>query len=218
MKRLFLCSALIIIASSAEAAAPLLDQAFERYGGFGGGLGQGQTFVVGMTGRLVRVEVPLLPEPDLDALTTLKLSIVRPHNHIPRAFPEDILTSALATFPTPELELLPDPYSFPGWPLFQWVPFELSPINVAVGDELALVLSSLQSEMIDHKWAAAFPGAYPFGKGYQGFSTDVERTIDMGGDFLFRTYVLPIPEPATASMLIISLACCRVIARSFRTY
>src|SRR5688500_14164174 len=64
MKRFFLCCLAMTYATTATGTSAVLDQAYETYGGFVGGDSRGysaQTFVVGQTGKLVKVELALFP-------------------------------------------------------------------------------------------------------------------------------------------------------------
>jgi hypothetical protein len=169
-------------------------------------LAAAQTFVVGKSGRLVRVDLALSPE-DANVLATAHVEIVRTINDLPRSLPEDVLTSSTASFPNAAFE---DVSGAPS--IFSWAPFDLPPINVAVGDELAIVVSSGVPH--GHQWAAAFPGSYSPGEGFWGPPSDMSHTLNFDvRDYLFRTYVIPIPEPSALAIAAIGVFASSLIRR-----
>lgn len=200
---------LFTLVSVSSASPYVLDQAYEDYGGYGSvseRWRQGQTFVAGVTGKLVRVEVAVRPGDirDLQSSAEATLEITRTFNHIPRALPEDVFSSATAGFPDARFERVDD-----GQPSFVhpflWVPFNLAPIEVTTGDELAIVMSST----VPHgfQWSQDFPGSYAAGEGYTGPPSNMEHPLRyQEHDYLFRTYVIPVPEPATLALGALSLA------------
>ena len=83
-----------------------------------------------------------------------------------------------------------------GFPYMIREPFDLPPIDVAIGDELAVVMSPRVSH--GYQWAAAFPGSYHAGEGYTGPPSELaHRHWHDEHDYLFRTYVIPVLEPSS---------------------
>jgi len=194
-------------ASYAYAAIPVVDQAYEDYGGYGSVFyqwRQAQTFVTGVTGKLVRVEVALRPEGRRDHSPSVeaRLAITPTRNRVPQALPDDAIASSLATFPNANFEpVVPLQPSFVHQ--FLWVPFDLDPIDVTVGDELAIVMSPMLPR--GYQWAQDFPGSYAGGEGYTGPPSNMSHPRNYNEtDYLFRTYVIPVPEPSSLAAALIA--------------
>ena len=186
-------------------ASQVLDQSFESYGGYGSTSFEwriAQTVVAGITGKLVRVELALRPGLDIRNLghtEEAKVEIAKTYNHVPRALDEDVLASAVASFPDPAFNPVASAPSTSAQP-FLWVPFEIPPIDIVEGEEFAIVLEPLLPEG-GPQWAMAYPGTYPSGEGYAGTPSNMEHPLNYNErDNLFRTFVIPIPEPTSGSL------------------
>jgi len=196
----FIAFAGLMATSHAATTTPVVDQAYESYGGYGSVSNQwrqAQTFVTGVTGKLVRVEIALRPGAirDLSSSAEANLAITRTQDRVPLALPSEMLASSLATFPNADFDPM-----VPLQPLFVhqflWVPFDFDPVDVTVGDELAIVMSPLLPH--GYQWAQDFPGNYAGGEGYTGPPADLSHPRNYNEtDYLFRTYVIPIPEPSS---------------------
>jgi hypothetical protein len=136
----------------------------------------------------VRVELALSPEYS-NVLATAHVEVVRTISDVQRSLPEDVLTSSTTSFPNAAFESVSG--APPG---FSWVPFDLPSIDVAIGDELAIVVSSGVPH--GHQWVPAFPGSYSPGEGFWGPPSNMSHTLNFDiRVYLFRTYVVPIPNP-----------------------
>ncbi len=208
MNAKLLCLFAAAIATNASASPLVLDQSFETYGGYASvsaDLRQAQTFVVGISGELAKLELALRPEDirDLTSPAEVQVLIVRTYNHVPRALPEDVLATATASFPN--AGFLPVETGAPqSVQPFLWVPIDLPPTAFVAGDELGIVLSSSTSH--GYQWATAFPGSYPLGEGYTGPPANMGHPLSYNQrDYLFRTYMAPIPEPSTMLFTLFAL-------------
>ena len=184
-----------------------IDQSFEDYGGYasvGNEWRQAQTFTVGSPGRIFRVDAALRPgdTDDLSSDATVELSLVRTINGLPSLEPNNVLATAVATFPAPDLEYLDG--LLPGSRhAFQWVEFDFEPLPIAAGELLAIVLHS--SEPHGYQWATNFQVDYSGGQGLWGPPAFDEHTGDPR-DYLFRTHVIPEPQAFVSG--VICLLCC----------
>jgi hypothetical protein len=184
----------------------VLDQSLEILtGGTVNGTGYddyalGQSFTVGLTGTLSRIEVPL--QPNLSPIDPgaigappylINLSIVPFHNGEADINPGDELAKAQISIPNAIFEPL---YSA-AYPVndYQWVPFDIPGIAVNAGDRLAIILKSKANDFV---WAEDDRNGYSAGQFYFGRSFEDSGTTF---DFLFRTFVSPIPEPTSAALI-----------------
>ncbi len=189
----------------------ILDQSFEwespaHYGGFGSasmGKRQAQTFTVGVTGSLRRIEIAVRPEGEREEMNTdqIEIFLVQTVSGLPNLNPASMLASSSETIPTPGSVLVQGGENN-RFQDFHWAQFDLPPTSVVSGELLAIVLST----EINHgyHWAASFPGSYLYGRGLRGSSEGIyaEPPINFQHrDWLFRTYVVPIPEPSGALLL-----------------
>lgn len=203
MRTVYLWCFLAGFAATTKADTAVIDQSYESYGGYGSVSTEwrhAQTFVVGLTGKLTRVEVALRPGEirDLTSTAEARLEIAPTSSHVPLALPDDILASSIAGFPNSNFERIS--HLEPSFVhQFFWVPFEFGPIDVTIGDELAIVLTPLVPH--GYQWAKDFQGTYPDGDGFSGPATDLSHPRNWDRfDGLFRTYVVPVPEPSSLVM------------------
>src|SRR6478752_859564 len=106
MKTLVFGFAFAFIASQASGDSTILDQSVQLYGGYAevfGNCCQAQSFTVGITGDLVRVEIPLFPEA---VEGRIDLSIVRSYGGKPSILPQDLLVTVSAQIPDASYEAL----------------------------------------------------------------------------------------------------------------
>jgi hypothetical protein len=187
----------------ARAESTVVDQSFENYGGYASvpaDWRQAQTFTVGLTGSLVRIEAALRPGEifDLSDTADVTLLLIRPHGETP-SFPPGVLATVPVHIPNPGFERVNDgapPFVLP----FQWVQFQLPDIFIESGEVLAFALQSGDHE---YQWAADFQSDYSRGDGFWGPPNAFQHpTGDDQRDYLFRTYVAALPEPATGMSMV----------------
>lgn len=144
-----------------------------------------QMFTVGVTGELGIVEV-FVSNFDLEPLL---FDVRRTVNGLPQAADSPLLVERAGV-----------PTSITG----EWFRFDFSadPIDVTFGDLLAIVLRSPTGSA---GWNAAVFGGYDGGKGVGRDPTESSVWAGPGrsdlGDLGFRTYVRPVPEPASYLLL-----------------
>jgi hypothetical protein len=164
-----------------------------------------QTFTVGISGRLVRIE--LLAGRDIEAPQGNLLIDVRPTiGGAPSEDNETVLYSATVS-PT----ALPH---FSDFPLpFEFLALDLGPgIPVLAGDVPAIVLRSPESLRIGYGWglttceASECPDLYPFGEAFVNVGGEGWRRSQLGIDAVFRTYVDPTDLPAPSSLALLLAA------------
>lgn len=184
-----------VICSSASAATTgFLDQYYEPTSLQSGIIVEdsqtvAQTFTVGLSGVLDRVEVELarnIPIPSPEGVT------VEIRSTLPGGSPS---SNVLASVFIPAADI---------WTSYQFIECDLTSfgLTVAEGDVLALVLSSDASYQLANNpfpWHGDVPGGYPRGAGYVDIHTDEIHTgfFETHYDFGFRTYVVPEPSDTT---------------------
>ena len=190
---------LIAVLASASFAAPaiaipVLDQSYDAT--TGGGLiistsQQGaQTFTVGITGLLTRVDVEV--ENFFNATLPLLLDVRPTIGGVPQEADAPVLANASVA-----AAAVPNAFAF--------VTFTFAPVPVTAGDVLAIVLMATAGETGDYAWQDDFIGTYPGGIEYS-------RTVGTWAgqqqhDFGFRTFVEPaaIPEPSSLALFAVAL-------------
>ena len=162
-----------------------------------------QTFTVGMTGTLTRVDLQVLRDAKQSA-SPLVLEIRRT---LVGGFPDENITGRLAHLPI--TATLP-PYIIAPPNLIQ-VELGVQSLPVSAGDVLSISLNSMATRSEWYLWAGAWaPGSvgdmYDRGQGYfrSAFTGGVYRP--MNGDLGFRTFVVPIPEPSSLVCSLVAAA------------
>jgi hypothetical protein len=176
-------------------AAPILDQENPLPGSsnprvgvvFGSTYDVAQVFEVGVTGTLTSVQVYM--DKGGDPTENVTLDVRTTTAGVPDT--GGILGSAT---------VLPAAFSVAG----AYVEFDLTGSNIAVnaGDKLAFVVSSAQDFINNINQYGAwsdFGGNYLQGDSFHG-DVDAGTAGLSGWDIIFRTYVEPIPEPATFTL------------------
>lgn len=192
MKSTLAIAFLLAFAASSRSQTAVLDQSSEADINYvvNGGLLSGQIFVVGVSGSLTAIEVGLRGTIFLTEYTpsprTLDLDVVRLQGGTPSTLPEDNLASVATTFESGTFPPVPQRGDIP--PLnFQWVKFDLPSLNVHQGDKLAFLIP--YDDFNQFQWATSDGDKYTGGDFY-AMAGGVT-----GLDALFRTYVVPVPEP-----------------------
>ncbi len=173
--------------TSAAMATPILDQAYLPPNGNSSlaVLGTGaehdvaQTFTVGLTGQLTRIDVWLVSEGV--PTTDLVLDVRNTTSGIPD--PNDMLILGSASMTATQIGLLPSP---------AFVSFDLTSANIQVtaGETLAIVLQSLATVGDSYRWVGDYPGGYSGGTAFR-------RDGGTGGLFVIASDPLPLPPPLT---------------------
>jgi hypothetical protein len=164
-----------------------------------------QTFTVGITGILTGLEIYVSQSnPSGNLIVEIQQGLVEG--------PVVALPTVLTSFSVPVASW---PSSNPGGtgPAFIWIDLPGNGVNVTQGDELAIVLHS--NDFAGMLWQASSPDSQPQylgGKGMQFHPEEwVGTLLNEGSNYLpdrwetnfdladygFRTYVEPVPEPAT---------------------
>jgi hypothetical protein len=180
-------SALALLGGVGQAkGALILDQHYEPVATDGYTLGTyafAQTFTVGVSGQLAKVDVNLFQR---FGSGTLNLDILDTTNHVPGS---NVLASA--TLPISQIG-----------PGTTWVSLTGFTTPVTQGQELAIRLSTDNAGVSALDWAMDRPGTYSGGQGYGGGNPSWTAE---GVDFGFRTYVDPsvsaAPEPSSFALL-----------------
>lgn len=213
-----LCRALFIAAvvvSAPVRAAPILDQSADGPAGFPelvfSSQQLAQTFTVGLTGQLTRVDVkirkeenpPLSPGP----ISPLLLDIRPTASGAPQEADSPVLASASiapATIPT----------------VLGFVSIDLSPIAVNAGDVLAIALLVSPGETGSFRWAGTSTDAYGGGRFFaRNAAPPADVFAPFGSDLVFRTFVdtATVPEPATLTIFGIGLTGLGLLRRRRRS-
>lgn len=198
--------AIVVLASIAigdsARAVPVLDQSFEAFNGASGFVqGVAQTFEVGITGTLTRVEIPV------QGLTGVTFGILPTTvAGAPTPFSQALATVALADYPFNGLG-------------FDWIGIDLTPfdIQVTAGELLAWSLIGGPTQLMA---GLGFDGSDPYsgGSSYSsvvlipgfppirlppGAAWQNDRPGGFDADNGFRVYVEPaaVAEPATILLL-----------------
>ena len=152
--------------------------------GFDGNRSVAQTFTVGVAGTLSRIEIRAAEAGDTFNVGDLVLSVYDTASSVP--------ANPLADVVIPES-------TFPGIGQFIWAAGDVSSsgIQVAPGDELAIVVTSSDSR--HYGWASTSNG--PGGALHQGsFSGNLWVPVNPEIAMLYRTFVT-VPEPSTFLLL-----------------
>jgi len=210
----------ILIAMSLAApqlhAASVLDQ--QHFGGSGfasnGGGVAAQTFTVGLTGMLDRIEATIRPsEPAIlpGGKLTIEMRLLRVVAGVPSSNPTDVLAFSAIEIPNSSFELYPSPF---GNNPFQWAALDAIGLSVHAGEQYAIAIGPLTdpSAAFDRNrafdWNASFEDALPreyTAGAIWAFDALSPNFKPYGGpvrDFIFRTFVSPIPEPASAASML----------------
>ena len=194
--------ALLLTAANGAWAVPMLDQSSE------GGLSQGsvghidagQTFTVGAEGRLVEVqaEVRRFDAAALDLTIDVRRTVAG------APVEDDVLASI--TIPASSIGM-----TAPAYLSFDLRSFD---IRVEVGDELAIVLSTVASQTT-YVWLERTDDSYAGGQRFLrgAFAGSTWNGAGFGSpvtDLNFRTFVAPVPEPGTGLLLWGGLLACAV--------
>ncbi len=131
-------------------------------------------------------------------------------NDNPSLLTEDILASDSTSFAAGTFPLVFHSGTTNGLD-FQWVSFVLDPTAVHKGEQLAFVLFPYQHNQYhwdEYYWASSFDDfddKYKGGDLFAGSPDDFSPFHGVSADFLFRTYVapVPIPEPATSLLMLL---------------
>ena len=193
--------------SSWSRAEPVLDQSFERSGGFtsiSSATTLEQTFTVGIEGTLAYAELYLRSGVDGHVAPLVDLAVVRLADGFPSFLADDRLTQASSPVP-----VAPDePVGLkPSRRDYSWIVFDFPDIPVTAGQQLALIVSSEVYHGF-HMSTRFQGGGYGGGQGTIGGRLDSQLRYQR--DYLFRTYVIPIPEPG--SLTLVSIACVALLA------
>jgi hypothetical protein len=187
-----LCAVFLLSAGRVSDAVPILDQEYVPTSPSFGlivSLTQPvhQTFTVGVSGILSEVDVQLARNPTLPA-HGITVSIVETTlSGVPD------LSAVLATGTIAPSDIGTG---------FGFVPVDLSSLglSVDVGQVLGISLTTLAPALgggiNPYAWGGDIPGAYPGGSGFVH-----DPPGSSGRDFGFRTFVEPVPEPATLALL-----------------
>lgn len=199
----------IFFGSGPVMAVTILDQHLEPgaavtfKSGIGGALDKAQTFTVGITGYLTRIDVfvnRLNRSVDGDLLFDVRPSL--------SGVPLEQESEAFARGVVARDDVMVGTNSFYS-SNFQWISLDISNFGVFVnkGDVLAVVLrSSGGDEWVDYRWGGYTSNPYLDGKqlfrdgGVGNPAWTPGRAGNPGAENLdtcFRTYVQPIPEPGT---------------------
>jgi hypothetical protein len=151
-----------------------------------------QTFRVGRSGKLTGVDLNIEHAQNGVAVLPLTVDIRRTNGS---GFPvaDDNQALVVTTIPATNIPLQPD---------YVTLDFSSSNIPVQAGDLLAIVLSS--SDSVGYAWLGHHDNLYPAGGiFYREYANPLSKGAFNAGlttsfDFNFRTYVDPVPEPATA--------------------
>ena len=228
LSRLTVLIAVSFAAPQLQAASVLDQQHVFSNSGFGsnGGGVAAQTFTVGITGTLDRVEAPLRPSlPGIlpGGKLIVEMRLLRVAAGVPGATPADVLAFAAIEIPNPSHEIFPTTFASN----FRWVALDGIDLPVVAGEQYAIAVGPLTnpSATFDSSrafdWTATFDSSLPFeytGGVHWGFDAQTPTFKPYGGpirDFIFRTYVSPIPEPtsmalgASACLLATAATLCR---------
>ena len=120
-------------------------------------------------------------------------------------------------------------YSIYNNPYHEWYRFKLRPIKVLTGEQFFIILENDPSNLLGHvstrgyTYALTVPledqypdGALWTGHTANGSPVEWEEWRDLGADMAFRTYVKPVPEPATILLVGSGLAGLAALRRRFR--
>jgi len=155
--------------------------------GFDGARSIAQTFTVGVTGTLSRIEISAAEQGDPWNDGDLVISVYDTVNSTP--------SSSLVDVVIPES-------TFPGFGQFVWVDCDVSSSTIPVtsGEQLAIVATS--SDARHYAWASTRDG--PGGAQHRGsFTGNAWEPVTPDLDMLFRTYVV-VPEPSVFVLLVAS--------------
>jgi hypothetical protein len=188
MSRSRIFSAIVISFSLlvTAASAQVLDQSYDpgNVGGysFNSTNPQAQSFTVGITGLLTQVDIRAY---NFFGGATAPLT-VGVYQFNPGSPPT--LGALLATASLPQSSV-PSTSGF--------LSFDLSASSpmVTIGQQLVIRASTASST--SYLWEGRTPGGYSSGQGYVSSGNNLFTTLSgTGWDFGFRTYVIPVPEPA----------------------
>jgi hypothetical protein len=188
---------LVFLACAPAWGSPLgtIDQSVEFLDlGFASGARPAQVFTVGRDGILTSVEVPLCPmSPGVNQIT-VNLRLLAVVNGKPSGMPTDELVYR-------SVVAIRNNSNFGG---FSWTALDGIALPVSAGDQFAIAVADVNYNPVD--WAAYKGQPYEGGgpwvwniSGYQSFPG-----ID---GFSFRTYVAPIPEPASIVIATTAMIC-----------
>jgi hypothetical protein len=159
------------------------------YGGWGsvgpGSDGLAQTYEVGISGNFVAAEIYVRTDGEP---ATVTMQLKRLQGFRPSINGADVSSIATATLPRQ-----PSP---PYQSLFSWVRLSFPPAPVHAGETLAFIFGSDKNH--NPTWYGArtngSTSAWVRGPDYEPWGHPMSN-------FAFRTYVIPIPEPTSGSLL-----------------
>lgn len=167
----------------------------------------GQVFVVGITGSLTGIEVLVARRLTAQADLLVDVRTVAA-GHVPQ---QDSGVLGSATVPKASVGTG-----------YDWVSVPIGPVPVEAGDELAIVLqANYVSSVEQYRWLGSYDTTYAGTSHYRPGHTDGSwngtGAATLTGDVGFRTYVEPVPEPATVALLAIGGVAAALVVRAGRT-
>jgi hypothetical protein len=162
----------------------------------GFGMESAQTFTVGISGWLSTVNVGLY-QPDVAFDGTFTVDISRVVDGTPDFSESGVLARQVLSSSTIPIESVSDIF-LPQFTL--GLDFLPSHVSVSAGDKLALII---RADKLNWWKNIDFVHSYA-GGGFFYYGPNEGGVVNAGGDYydgMFRTYVLPVPEPPTSSIV-----------------
>ena len=164
---------------------------------------EAQTITVGLAGKLTKIDLELDRYVNTVLPITIDLRVTNASNR--PVEPDSPVLASFALTPA-AVPVFPQPISFPY--TGQFLSLDLSAFNVTVapGNVLAIAARSdspLSGISVGYLWRISEPqgsGIYPGGSAYTR-TTGNWFQVGTSDDFVFRTYVDNVPEPAAAAAM-----------------